>query len=241
MAGSLDGARRSLVELQAVDDASPLYGKVALAPSQPLAGALAPDNGTFGAVAEAAVASRLGLKLGDEFRIGESVLRLAAIIESEPDRAFAGFTFGPRVTIPSAALAQAGLIRPGALVTYDYRLLLPAGGDPAAWTRAARAAFPEAGWQLRIDADASPAMERFIDRVGFFLNLAGITALLVGGVGIGNAVAGYVGSKTAAIATLKCLGASTRLVFVAYFLQILILALLATPPRLLPRLPPPPP
>ena len=54
MARSLDGARRSLVELQAVDDAYPLYGTVALAPAQPLAAALMPDNGVFGAVAEAA-------------------------------------------------------------------------------------------------------------------------------------------------------------------------------------------
>jgi len=226
MARSLDGARRSLVELQAVDDVYPLYGEVALAPSQTLAAALMPENGVFGAVAEAAVASRLGLKLGDEFRIGDAALRLSAIIESEPDRAFAGFAFGPRVTIPKAALAAAALIRPGALVTYDYRLRLGAGSEPANWTRAARAAFPEAGWQLRTGADASPALQRFIDRVGFFLNLAAITALLVGGVGIGNAVAGYVASKTEAIATLKCLGASNRLVFAAYFLQILMLALL---------------
>ena len=47
------------------------------------------------------------------------------------------------------------------------------------------------------------ALQRFIDRVGFFLNLAAITALLVGGVGIGNAVTGYVAGKTAAIATLE--------------------------------------
>jgi putative ABC transport system permease protein len=226
MARSLDGARRSLVELQAVDDAYPLYGKVVLAPSETLTAALMPENGVFGAAAEAAVASRLGLKVGDEFRIGDAVLRLSAIIESEPDRAFAGLAFGPRVTIPKAALAAAGLIRPGALVTYDYRLRLNSGTDPANWTRDARAAFPEAGWQLRTGANASPALQRFIDRVGFFLNLAAITALLVGGVGIGNAVAGYVASKTAAIATLKCLGASTRLVFAAYFLQILMLALL---------------
>jgi len=230
MARSLDGARHSLIELQAVDRAYPLYGQVALVPPQPLAAALAPDSGVYGAVAEATVASRLGLKLGDEFRIGEAVLRLSAIIESEPDRAFAGLSFGPRVTVPSAALAAAGLIRPGALVTYDYRLRLAPKGDgwddALSWTRAARTAFPEAGWQLRTGDNASPALQRFIDRIGFFLSLAGITALLVGGVGIGNAVTGYVASKTPAIATLKCLGASNRLVFAAYFLQILALALL---------------
>ena len=230
MARSLDGGRRSLVELQAVDDAYPLYGSVALAPPQALAAALVPADGVFGAVAEAAVASRLGLSLGDEFRIGEAVLRLSAIIESEPDRAFGGLAFGPRVTIQKAALAAAGLIRPGALVNYDYRLrLAPSGAgwsDAAGWIGAARAAFPEAGWELRSGADASPGLQRFIDRVGLFLSLAGITALLVGGIGIGNGVAGYVASKTAAIATLKCLGASTRLVFAAYFLQILALALI---------------
>ena len=86
MARSLDGERHSLIELRAVDDRYPLYGRVALAPPQPLAAALAPKDGVFGAVAEAPVASRLGLKRGDEFRIGEAVLRLSAIIESEPDR-----------------------------------------------------------------------------------------------------------------------------------------------------------
>src|SRR5271170_518061 len=152
MARSLDGERHSLIELRAVDDRYPLYGMVALAPPLTLATALAPADGVFGAVAEAAVASRLGLKLGDEFRIGEAVLRLSAIIESEPDRAFAGLAFGPRVTIPQAALAAAALIRPGALVNYDYRLVLAPHGDgwsdAAGWIRAARAAFPEAGWQL---------------------------------------------------------------------------------------------
>ncbi|HEY8873840.1 MAG TPA: FtsX-like permease family protein [Stellaceae bacterium] len=229
MARSLDGERRSLIELQAVDDAYPLYGAVGLAPAQPLGGALASGGGTFGAVAAAPVASRLGLKLGDRFRIGDAVLRLSAIIESEPDAAFAGLLFGPRVIIARAALDETRLIRPGALVNYDYRLrFLPgsdAAGDAASWTRAARAAFPEAGWQLRTDADASPALRRLLDRIGFFLSLAGITALLVGGVGIGNAVAGFVASKTNAIATLKCLGASTRLVFAAYFMQIMALAL----------------
>ena len=79
---------------------------------------------------------------------------------------------------------------------------------------------------MRGSADPSPSLERLLDRLGFFLNLAGITALLVGGVGIGNAVAGYIASKTEAIATLKCLGAATGLVFTAYLLQILALALI---------------
>ena len=225
MARSPGGDRRSLIELQAVDDFYPLYGQIMLAPAQPLGAALTSQSGVYGAVAEAAVASRLGLSLGDEFRIGEAVLRLTAIIESQPDAALAGLAFGPRVLIPRAALEATRLIRPGALINYDYRLRLAANQSPAGWMREARAAFPEAGWQLRSDADASPGLQRLIDRVGFFLGLVGITALLVGGIGIGNAVAGYIASKTAAIATLKCLGASARLIFTAYLAQVLALAL----------------
>src|SRR5437588_743328 len=67
MARPLDGGRRSLIELQAVDGAYPLYGRVALAPAMPLATALNNDNGTFGAVVEAAVASRLRLRPGERF------------------------------------------------------------------------------------------------------------------------------------------------------------------------------
>jgi len=224
MARSRDGGKRSLIELQAVDDAYPLYGGVALAPALPLAAALSGDGGVFGAAAEAAIADRLGLKLGERFRIGDVELELRAIIERQPDAAFGGLAFGPRIIVSQAALAATGLIRPGALVNYEYRLKLPPGDDPESWTRRARAAFPEAGWQIRGATDASPALQRFIERVGFFLNLVGISALLIGGIGIGNAVAGYIASKTEAIATLKCLGASTRTIFAAYLIQILALA-----------------
>jgi putative ABC transport system permease protein len=228
MARTIDGGKRSLIELEAVDAAYPLYGALTLAPDQSLAAALAQRDENFGAAVERAVATRLGLALGDRFRIGEAVFQLRALVDSEPDAAFGGLAFGPRVLISERALPGTGLIRPGAIVTYDYRLRLVQGADPESWARTARAAFPEAGWQIRTGAEAAPSLQRLIDRVGFFLYLVGITALLVGGVGVGNAVSGYVASKTEAIATLKCLGASTRLVFSAYLVQILVLAFAGT-------------
>ena len=227
MARALDGGKRSLIELQAVDAVYPLYGAVALSPPQPLGTALGQQEGAYGGAVERAVADRLGLAIGDRFRIGDATLELRAIIETMPDAAFAGLAFGPRVVISDMALAATGLIRPGAVVSYDYRLRLPSGADARRWVENTRTAFPEAGWQIRTGVDASPSLQRLFDRIGLFLHLAGITALLVGGVGIGNAIAGYVSNKTQAIATLKCLGASSGLVFTAYLAQILALALAA--------------
>jgi putative ABC transport system permease protein len=227
MARTPDGRRTSLIELKAVDPGYPLYGAVSLSPTQPLGAALARRGGEFGAVVDPAILDRLGVKLGDTIRIGAAALELRGTIAQEPDLAASGLILGPRVMISAAALAETRLIQPGALVTYHYRLRLPAGADPARWIAAARAAFPQAGWQLRSSAQASPGLQRLIERVAMFLSLVGLTVLLVGGVGIGNAVSFHLAGKTATIATLKCLGASRRLVFAVYLIEIMALSVVA--------------
>jgi putative ABC transport system permease protein len=224
MAVSPDGAKHTLIELKAVDSAYPLYGDVILAPTEDLAAALAARDGVYGAVTDPAVATRLGLKTGDRFKIGAAQFELRATITRIPDAALSGLAFGPGVIIAAPALAETGLLQPGALVTYDYRLKLPPGTDATAWAHEARDKFPDAGWQVRTAGQASPMLQRFIDRIELFLGLVGITALLVGGIGIGSAVAYFVAGKTSTIATLKSLGASTRLIFAAYAIQIGVLA-----------------
>jgi len=226
MGRTLDGGRRSLIELKAVDPVYPLYGEVALSPAQSLAAALENRGGAFGAAVDPAILTRLGLEIGDSIKVGNAIFQLRAAIEREPDAAAGGLGLGPPVMISAAALAETGLIQPGSLVTYRYRVRLPPGSDAASWAEAARAAFPEAGWQIRTFGEASPTLQRSIERLALFLSLVGMTALLVGGVGIGNAVGFYIAGKTAAIATLKCLGASTRLVFAVYLVEILALAVL---------------
>jgi putative ABC transport system permease protein len=227
MARANDGHRQSLIELKAVDDAYPLYGKMALSPAQTLGSALARRDGILGAVVDPAILGRLGEKIGDMIKIGEAAFQIRAAIAREPDSAASGLILGPRVMISSAALAETRLIQPGALVTYRYRLRLPLGATPAAWVQKARTAFPDAGWEIRSFGQASPDLQRLIDRVALFLSLVGLSALLVGGVGIGNAVRGHIAAKTATIATLKCLGAPTRLVFTVYLCEIMVLALMA--------------
>jgi putative ABC transport system permease protein len=226
MARTEDGGERSLIELKAVDDAYPLYGAMALDPPQPLATALGERDGAWGAVAAPGLLQRLKLHLGDRIRIGDARFVLRATIAHEPDAATGGFEFGPRVMIAAPALETTGLVVPGSLIGYSYRLRFPPGADLGAWVRAVKAAFPDAGWRIREFGDASPSLQRLLDRVTIYMTLVGLTALLVGGVGVGNAVRGYLAGKTATIATLKCLGAPGRLIFAAYLSQILALALI---------------
>ena len=225
MAIADSGATRSLIELKAIDRAYPLYGSVTLDPPQALETALAERDGAWGAVVAPSLLDKLGLKLGDAIRIGSGRFILRASLAHEPDSVSGIYELGPRVMVAQDALASTGLLAPGSLVAYAYRLRVAANADPQTVIENAKQKFPEAGWRIRSFADAAPNLQELLDRVTVFLTLVGLTTLLVGGVGIANAVESYLATKIDTIATLKCLGAARRLVFAIYLLQIVILAL----------------
>ena len=58
-----------------------------------------------------------------------------------------------------------------------------------------------------------------IERFSQFLTLVGLTALVVGGVGVANAVRAYLDGKRGVIATFKSLGAPGGFVFAVYLVQ----------------------
>ncbi len=96
---------------------------------------------------------------------------------------------------------------------WHYRLRLPDNDASDAAVHARRppprsAQLPDAGWEIRTRTNASPALERNVERFTQYLTLVGLTALLVGGVGVANAVKGHLDRKRDVIATLKSLGAT---------------------------------
>ncbi|MDC7784060.1 FtsX-like permease family protein [Rhodoplanes sp. TEM] len=218
--------RSTLVELKAVDAAYPLYGAVETDPPAPLHTLLARDGDAFGAVVDPLLLARLGLERGARVTIGSATLVLNAAMVREPDRLAGGVGFGPRVLVSEAALRATGLLQPGSLVRWIYRVRL--AGDPIAASDAledlANRRFPNAGWDVRASGNASPQLERNIDRFTQFLTLVGLTALLVGGVGVANSTRHYLDRKRDTIATLKSLGATGGQVVALYFAQILLLA-----------------
>ncbi|GAB6052387.1 ABC transporter permease [Magnetospira thiophila] len=216
--------RRSLIELKAVDGAYPLVDSVTLEGGASLAEALARRGGHWGAVIDSNLRVRLDLKIGDLVRIGAAEFEIRDVIQREPDRVASVFSFGPRLMIAMDGLQSTGLIVPGSQIRYLTRLLLPPGGDGGRVIADLEARFPDAGWDLRGTDEAAPGISRFIERMALFLSFAGLTALLVGGIGVSNAVTAYMDGRATTIATLKCLGASARLVFRIYMAQVLVLA-----------------
>ena len=224
MARKPDGSEQALAEVKAVDDLYPLYGTFRSEPSAPLPDLLAKDSDGFGALAAPLLLERLGLRQGDQILLGNVKLTLRGTIAAEPDALSDGFGFAPRLLIGREALLASGLITTGSLVEHAYKIKLYDPSIRATLTGRANREFPSAGWSIRSSDRAAPSLTENVERFSQFLTLVGLTALIVGGVGVANAVRAFLDAKRTTIATFKCLGAPASVVTLIYLIQILMLA-----------------
>ncbi len=216
------GDERALTQIKGVDGLYPLYGAVALTPDIALDDALSGDRAVMASV----LADRLGLSVGQSFRLGTKTFLLSATLDGLPDDAGGGFALGPPILLRTAALKGSGLLQPGTLFETEYRLALPQGTNLQALQTQAEALFRDSGLRWHDRRNGAPGIGQFVDRLGTFLVLVGLAGLAVGGVGVSAAVRSYLEAKVQVIATLKTLGAGAHTIFSIYFIQIGILAAL---------------
>lgn len=224
MARLPDGSDQTLAELKSVDDAYSLVGTVQLSGGVELADALRGN----GAAVEPILLERLGLKIGDRITVGEAQIEIRATIEKEPEGLADRLTYGPRVIVSLDTLQNTGLVQPGALVRWRYALSLEPetqNYEPLLNAREKlKQGLSDAGFTIADRRDPSPQVRETLERLRQFLTLIGLAALMVGGVGIANAVAHYVDRRRRTIATMRAIGATGRQIFMAFLAQILTIA-----------------
>ncbi|HEV7289800.1 ABC transporter permease [Sphingomonas sp.] len=210
-----------LTELKGVDARYPLYGSLTLEQGRYVT--LAPDAVLIGK----SLSERLLLKTGDRVRYGDAEFRVAGLIADEPDRVGEGFTLGPVAIVSLDGMKRTGLLQPGALYETKYRIRLNPGVVPGDAVDQLKARFPTAGFEYKDRDRAAPGAVRFFERMGQFLSLIGLAALVIAGIGVSNGVASYLGQKRGGIATFKILGATSADISRIYLLQIGAAALIA--------------
>ena len=209
------GERSQLVELKAVSPGYPLHGAPVTDPPGPLASLL----GEGRVLVHESLLLRLGLAVGDRMRIGDAEVTVSGRIVVEPDRTAGVFSLGPRVLVTAGDLARTGLVQPGSRVRYRTLLRLAPGGDAQDLRDRLAAALPDPALRITTFRQAQPGLRRFWDQLTTYLGLAGLVALLVGGIGVAVSVGAFVRGKLATIAILKCLGAEWRRILAVYLVQ----------------------
>ena len=210
----------SMIELKGVDRGFPLYGHFILVGGKAFEHGLIEGNG---AVVAASVLDRMGLEVGDEVKIGESIFQIRGVIDREPGTG-GGFRFGPRVFIEREAVDKAGLTGFGSRARRRILFATEAAGMDSMVTEL-KAELKSTLVNVRTYKDSQENLAEQLSRAENYLSLTGLVILVLGGIGISNVTRVFVEQKKKAIAILKCLGAVSGKVFAIYLAQVLALGL----------------
>lgn len=216
-----------LVELKAVPISPPhfpFYGTIKTVPETPLSELLV-DNG---AMVEPSFLVRTQLRVGDTVKLGDAVVRIRGEILAEPDRVSRSFSLGPRMMISTAALNQAGLIRPGSRVNHRTLIRLPENANLEHAVKTLEDGLTDTTSTIRTYKQMQSSLTTSITRISKYLGSVGVIALLMGGIGVAMIIRTFMAQKMDTIAIMNCLGASSRTIFKIYLLQSFILGLVGS-------------
>ena len=150
----------------------------------------------------------LAASIGDSIRIGNSTLRLAALVVQDPEAALDYFSAGPKVFLNLSDLPATGLEQEGSRII--YRLIV--AGEPSAveqFVAKARQGLGR-GQRLETAGDARPEIRLALDRAGRFLGLAALISVVLAAVAVAMAARRHSARHLAGSAVMRCLGASQR-------------------------------
>jgi putative ABC transport system permease protein len=214
-----------LCELKAVGAGYPFYGELDTDPQGPISGLLTAQKVLVGPE----LLTRLGIGVGHDLRIGDSIFEIAGTVLTEPDRLGVSFAIGPRVLMSTEGLARTGLAGVGSRIEHRLLVRLGAGVNQEQVAAAAAALRRVSGDPafIRVEtyAEAQPNLRQGLGRVGRFLGLVALVSLMVGGIGVAQAVRAWLAGRLDAIAVLRAIGMRPREVFGLFLGQTVVLAL----------------
>lgn len=171
-------------------------------------------------------ADALGARIGDSVGVGESELRLAALVVAEPDASMDYFNVAPKVFIRLDALPATGLVQEGSRLR--HRLVV--AGEADAVERFVATAKPALGrgQRLEVIGESRPEIRSALDRAGRFLGLAALVSVVLAAVAVAMAARRHSERHLSGTAVMRCLGASQRTLVTVHVGELLMLGVMAS-------------
>ncbi|MBR9989610.1 MAG: ABC transporter permease [Gemmatimonadetes bacterium] len=208
-----------LAQVRAVAGGYPFYGEMTTDPAGMWERLTEPRT----ALVESSLLEQLAAAVGDSIRLGAVWFQVRGVLTAlPPELSFRGAA-GPRVYIDAAMLEETGLLRFGSLARHEAYLRIPRDAELERFVDRNHDVFRRAGVGFDTAADQAENLAQALESLGRFLGLVGLSALLLGGLGVASAVNVFVKEKRRTVAVLRCLGATQATAFGAYLLQATII------------------
>ena len=165
----------------------------------------------------------MGLSVGDRLKIGQTAFLITGIVRTEPDRMANAFTLGPRVLIAQEGLQAAELIKPGSRVRERYLVKAPPEMPLEPLLSELRDRLAADSVRISSYRTAQSQLRQFLDQLSRYFGLIGLTALFIGGLGVGTSIHAFLRDKLRTIAILKAVGADSTTVVSTYVVQAIFL------------------
>ncbi len=197
-----------IIEIKSIDETYPLYGSFDQELSE--------LHQTDGVLLAQELMVNMGIKIGDMVQIGGYDFNVLGVAPTEPDWFASAFVLGPRVLMSTKSLSKTFLIQPGSLIRYKYRLKLLDNVSLEEAKSAIKGIHNSASWIVRDYKQGNTMFVNSVERFEFFLMLAGISNLLICGVGIAAATRFFMEKKLPHVAVLKSCGAAKKNIMYIY-------------------------
>lgn len=209
------GGGTRLAQIRCVSGGFPFYGKIETDPPD----ALAAFRRGAGALVEDNLLIQFDAKPGQTIRIGKAAVPIAGALLKVPGESAALATVSPRVYLPAGDLDKTGLVKAGSLMRYRAFFAFPDSTNVETLVKTIKPQLDKFRLGSETVAQRKEDLGRALENLNHFLNLAGLMALLLGGIGVASAVHVHVKQKLPAAAILRCLGAPVAQTFAVYLAQ----------------------
>jgi putative ABC transport system permease protein len=213
-----------LVQVVAVDGGYPFYGEMKTDPP----GEWARLAAGGGVVVDPSLLLALDAKVGDLLSLGDAQFPIRAAVLNVPGDVGVRTAFGSRVFMAGRDVPATGLLGFGARARYEAFLRLPPAAQPQRLADRYKPALAAERVSLRTVSEDQESLNASLSRMGRYLGLVGLIALLLGGIAVASASEALLRRRIETIGVLRCLGATGPQVFAAYLLQAGVMALLGS-------------
>lgn len=208
-----------LSQIRAIDGEFPFYGTLKTEPSN--AALTYQEEGT--ALVDRPIMNQLGLSVGDSIRVGSESLVISGMILEIPGESAAFSLIGPRVILPRNKVEGTSLLQRGSRVRYKTYFKFYPERDIDALTSELRPLAREHQARFETVESKKDDFSQIVDNLTRFLGMIGFIALLLGGLGVASAIYVYIKRKSSTVATLRCMGVSSRQTLSIFSIQVIAL------------------